>query len=195
MQDSPDEPPFPPEGWHNQISDGGELTARYTVRWQKQLLDPKWKGRADLQLIGEGSLGYHTNVATGAALRVGKIVSPWWQFSIEPVPAGIGIEPETGCRNARNRGELYGWTGVMGRAWGYNVLLQGQFEDSIVTVPTDRLERFVYDYSAGVTGGRCLRNHWHRLTLSFSRRSPEFDGPLRRYHSWGGIYYSFARQP
>lgn len=198
MQDSPDEPPFPPEGWHNQISNGGELTARYTMRWQKQLLNPELKERADFQVIGEGSVGYHTNVAAGAAMRVGKIVSPWWQFSMEPIPAAQGADEVPVRCHALEKGsgsELFGWAGAMGRAWGYNVLLQGQFEHSEVKVPSDRIERFIYDYGAGVTAGRCIRKHWHRLTISYSRRSPEFDGPLRRYHSWGGIYYSIAMQP
>jgi hypothetical protein len=199
IQDSPDEPPFPPQGWGNQISDGGEPTIRYTVRWQRELLPVNLKRHVDLQLIAEANAGYHTNVGTGAAFRAGLIRSPWWQFTIMPIPAAAAVAGDgsgPGCSDPGNgRFELYGWTGVMGRAWGYNALLQGQFRDSAVTVPADRVERFVYDYAAGLTSGVCIGHHWHRLNVSYSRRSPEFDGPLRRYHSWGGIYYSIAFQP
>jgi hypothetical protein len=196
QQDAPNEAPFPPEGWDNQISNGGEPTARYTVRWQHS---PHVGRHFDFQWIGETSLGYHTNLGAGAAVRVGEIHSPWWQFTATPIQQGkplVGVARRSGCRALGNqRYEFYGWAGSMGRMWGYNVLLQGQFRDSVVTVDTDNIERFVYDYSAGVNAGICLGNNWHRLNISYSRRSPEFDGPQRRYHSWGGLYYSIAVQP
>jgi len=198
LQDSPDKPPYPPEGWDNQISDGGEPTARYTMRWQHAVVA---NDDFDLQLIGEGNIGYHTNLGAGAALRAGVIQSRWWQFNAMPIPqaaaiAGVDGRSGSGCSGApRGRYELYGWAGSMARLWGYNVLLQGQFRDSKVTVDSSDIERIVYDYSAGVTAGVCAGHTWHRLNISYSRRAPEFDGPERRYHSWGGIYYSAAFEP
>lgn len=194
LQDSPDEPPFPPKGWDNQISDGGEPTARYTVRWQHSLTKPH--PNFDLQWIGEGSVGYHTAAGTGAALRVGKIESPWWQFNAMPISQAKAVARATrkNCSSGSGRYELYGWGGSMARLWGYNVLLQGQFRDSEVTVDSSDVERFVYDYSVGITAGLCTGSRWHRLTFAYSRRSPEFEGPLRRYHSWGGLYYSTSLQ-
>lgn len=218
VQDSPAEPPFPPEGWDNQISDGGEPTARYVARWQwAPLIKPH---RLDFQWIAEGNIGYYTNVGGGAALRIGRIHSPWWQFNAAPISesgframsdppsatvsatASAPVASESAASrgsscasSAEGRYELYGWGGSMARVWGYNVLLQGQLRDSVVTVPARNVERLVYEYSVGATAGACLGNRWHRVTVIYARRSPEFDGPLRRYHSWGGIYYSAAIQP
>jgi hypothetical protein len=200
LQDSPNDPPFPPRGWDNQISDGGEPTARYTMRWQHAAIV---REHVDWQWIGEGNLGYHTNVGGGAALRVGWIASPWWRFETTPiaqaeaVPAVANAAPRPaahggGCSNRKGDFELFAWAGSMARLWGYNVLLQGQFRDSTVTVDSSDVERFVYDYSLGTTAGKCFGDHWHSLTVAYARRSPEFDGPMRRYHSWGGIYYSIA---
>lgn len=197
LQDSPTEPPFPPRGWDNQISDGGEPTARYTMRWQRAAIA---NDHIDFQWIGEGNLGYHTNVGGGAALRVGWIASDWWQFEAAPIQPGAAAAKPTvtradrgpGCNRRSRDFELFAWAGSMVRLWGYNVLLQGQFRDSPVTVDASDVERVVYNYSAGTTAGACFGDNWHGLTVAYARRSPEFDGPMRRYHSWGGIYYSIA---
>jgi hypothetical protein len=196
LQDSPTEPPFPPEGWDNQISDGGELTARYMMRWQgAPLVVPN---RVDVQWIGEGNLGYHTNLGAGAAIRLGLIASPWWQFEPAPIAQGELAPSATqyaGCGSGLEQiFEFFGWAGTMARLWGYNVMLQGQFRDSAVTVDSSDVERLVYDYSVGATAGRCFGHNRHRVSLAYARRSPEFDSRHRRYHSWGGIYYSITFQ-
>jgi hypothetical protein len=201
LQDTPNDPPFPPRGWDNQISDGGEPTARYMMRWQRATL---LRDYVDWQWVGEGNLGYHTNIGGGAGLRVGWLASPWWEFEPAPIQQGRALPAAmaqaaatravqaSGCRNRSRDFELFGWAGSMVRLWGYNVLLQGQFRDSAVTVDSSDVERLVYDYSLGTTAGKCFGDNWHRLTVAYSRRSPEFDGPMRRYHSWGGLYYSIA---
>jgi Uncharacterized protein conserved in bacteria (DUF2219) len=190
--------PVVPEGWPNQISDGGEPTARYMVRGQYLI---RCGTHFDVQAIGEGNVGYYTNVGAGAAARVGKISSGWWQFSAAPIEqhgltalsAQIKNDDTDRCAaGTPGRYELYAWAGGTARVWAYNALLQGQFRDSAVTIASADLQRGVFDYSLGVTAGLEIHRRWHRLTLAYARRSPEFNTDLRRYHAWGGLYYSTA---
>ena len=196
LQDFPGDTPRTPEGWSNQISDGGEPTFRYTARWQEALACKKF---GDAQWIAETNLGYHTNLGSGVAVRLGKTASPWWGLKAMPISqsgfrsSAVVVNRENECLPREiGRFEFYGWGGAMARLWAYNALLQGQFRHSEVTVDSDNLKRLVYDYEFGVTAGVRAGRGWHHLTAAYARRSPEFGGPLRRYHSWSGIYYSYT---
>lgn len=200
--------PVIPEGWDNQISDGGEPTLRYGVRAQRNLTCLKF---FDAQVSAQGNVGYYTNVGAGAAVRVGHVVSNWWQFDAkrilqDTVPMGVinamgtgsasRSESTSGC-DARpdSRWEAYLWAGGNVTAWGYNGLLQGQFRHSNVQVSHDELERLVLDYTLGANFGVKTSRRWHQLSLAFSKRSPEADFGTRRSHQWGGIYYSTSKLP
>jgi hypothetical protein len=210
--------PVIPEGWDNQISDGGEPTFRYGVRAQRSLGCLK---NFDAQVSAQGNVGYYTNMGAGAALRVGHIVSNWWQFDAkkilqDTVPMGAmavhaassrpisalntgstsRTETASSCEaRPDSRWEAYVWAGGNITAWGYNGLLQGQFRHSNVRVSHDELERLVFDYTLGANLGLKTKNRWHLLSLAFSRRSPEADFGTRRSHQWGGIYYSTSKLP
>ena len=194
LRDDTDERPFDPQGWHLEISEGGEPTARYTVSVQHRLKDERWY---DLQYSAEGSVGYYTNAAARAAFRVGRRASPWWSFRAAPirenqVAVNTAFDGTAPSENFR-RWELFGWAGVGITAWAYNALLQGQFRDSPVTVSSSDVERLVGEIQYGVTGGFAAGRWWHSLTYAHARRSPEFETSLRRSHSWGGLYYTVRR--
>ena len=86
LQDYPGDTPYSPNGWHLQVSDGGEPTFRYSLAWQDLLADT---GYFDLQWIRQANVGYYTNAAVGAAFRVGAIESPWWAFSSAPISESV----------------------------------------------------------------------------------------------------------
>lgn len=195
MQESPGDTPFIPQGWHLQISDGGEPTARYGARWQRLIGCHRL---ADAQWVGELHAGYYTNAAAGAAVRIGRIRSPWYGFNATPIgerhmlnfASSAAADP---CRSgSAGDSEVYVWSGAMARAWVYNVLLRGQFRDAPVTVSSGRLRRLVAEYQVGITATFVTRRTRQSLTYAYARRSPEFGGPQRRYHSWGGLYYSLS---
>jgi len=58
--------PYDPQGWPNQISNGGEPTLKYTAKFLQNL---SASAAHDLTLHTEGSLGYYTNGAVGFAFR------------------------------------------------------------------------------------------------------------------------------
>lgn len=199
MQDGPDDTPYLPQGWHLQISDGGEPTFRYAAKWQGLA---RCTSHFDAQWTMEAHAGYYTNVAAGGALRIGRMRTPWWSFSPSPiVETQVNVRPRaqtatasgrrTNCTGAvTNEHELYFWAGAVARAWAYNVLLQGQFHDAPSTIRAGLIERLVGEYQLGITWAFAPRRTRHSLSFAYARRSPEFDGPQRRYHSWGGLYYS-----
>lgn len=173
--------PKDPQGWHNQISDGGEPTVR--IRYvDSQLLaagpDRRWW---DLSGTWELNLGYQTNASAGLSGRLGKISRDFWSLPFDPVNRGNFL-PTTASD------ELYLWGAVRGRLVGYDALLQGQFRDSPVTVNTDELERLVLEGAVGIT------KSWRSLQASFAinAKSAEIDrGTAARNHVWGGLYFNF----
>lgn len=143
-----------PTGYGYQISNGGELTARYAVARQSLLLSGSSdRGRTfDLKYGLEGDIGYLTEGSVTLAARWGRISSPWWSFATsrsnylpQAVPKSISVSPGGGGR------EFYFWGALTMRARAYNAFLQGQFRDSAVTFSTDELNHGIAELSIGLT--------------------------------------------
>jgi hypothetical protein len=183
--------PYAPLGWHNQISDGGELTARYLVAHQHELSESRFH---DLRLTFEASVGYYTNVAAGAAFRFGRIRSSPWTLNSNPISSGNQAESTERpcCAPIRTwkDWELYGFLAGRMRLVAYNALLQGQFRDSAVTLSAGEIERVVNEFETGfVLGGA-------GFSLTFmliGGRTPEYHIPnvAPRTHTWGGVYLTW----
>ena len=130
-----------PRGYQNQISEGGELTARYltggsTLRSQRLAFGDKF---VETKTTWETSVGYLTEASYAVSTRFGAINSPWWTFAPErvdylaqPTPLAAG--------SADGRGEFYVWAGAKVRLRAYNAFLQGQFRDSVHTLSGERSE-------------------------------------------------------
>jgi len=134
-----------PKGWDNQISDGGEPTARYRLARQQLLY--KSGSSLEIKTTTQGSLGFLTEASWGMSLRAGAIHTPWYSFNPEltsygerPVAADLG-----------KGSEHYFWTGFALTARAYNVFLQGQFKDSEVTYDSDELNIGIVEIWAGYT--------------------------------------------
>ena len=189
--------PYDPQGWPYQISDGGELAAKYTVSYLKVAQETRFH---DVGLQGEASLGYYTNVAAGPVLRVGLLRSDLWSLNTNPLTAynQASCAPEdTSCgglpksdRNP-NKLELYAFGAGRLRLVGYNALLEGALRHSEVTFGATQVEPLVREFEAGVTASR---RNWV-LTLALARRSAEYNVGTPRSHTWGGIYITRRWSP
>lgn len=185
--------PPDPKGWDNQISEGGELTARYSVWLEKRLSSLALWGRAlsyDLKLTGKGELGYYTAASFGGAVRFGHIESPFWSYDTAPMQGAN--QALVAAERRRDLGalgfELYAWAGLRGRFTAYNALLQGQLRKSAVAFSGDELERFQYDYEAGLTAAfRNVSVAW----AAFMGRSPEISVGQVRHHVWSSFYLAW----
>jgi len=116
-----------PRGWDNQISDGGEPTARYSLARQQLLY--KNGSTLEIKASTQGSVGYLTEASWGMTLRAGSIHTPWYSFNPELTSYGERSIPT----DLGKADEHYFWAGFALTARAYNVFLQGQFRDSEVT--------------------------------------------------------------
>ena len=133
-----------PRGWENQISEGGELTARYSLARQSLFYNDK-----DLEVVSTtlGSVGYITEASWSLSLRVGNLQTPWISFN----PALASYAENSKSNHSGRFSESYFWAGFALKARAYNAFLQGQFRDSEVTYDSDELNHGILEIWAGYT--------------------------------------------
>lgn len=180
-----------PKGWDNQISAGGEPTAKYTVSRQKTVSRHSGAGGIDheFKTAMEGNFGFSTDVNVGISWRWGRISTPWWSFNphqAEYINLGSPVIAKT---KQGRRSEFFLWAGGTIKYRFYNAVLQGQFRDSAVTFDRSDLEHVITevwigvtkDFSGGLSGSLFIRG-----------RTEEIKGPNKRRPVWGGIILSKA---
>lgn len=177
--------PYDPAGWDNQISDGGEFTAKYTATLLQNVSDGAYH---DVSLHAEASLGYYTNGAVGLVTRVGWLRTEFWTFNSNPTSAANQAGGPASRKKPRKI-EFYLFGAGRGRAVVYNALLQGQFKDSPVTLDDTEIERVIREVEGGASLGFWKLN----LVASVARRSPEYNVGQTRSHTWGGVYLIFRK--
>jgi len=171
-----------PKGWHNQISDGGEPTARYSVSRQSLLL--KGVSGTEIKSTLQGSLGYITELSWSLSTRAGKIRTPWVSFNPELTTYGEKSNP-----NARTRvSEQYIWAGFSLKMRAYNAFLEGQFRPSAVTYRSDEINHALVEAWVGYTIGL---DDGYSFTYSIRAHSSELkQGTGNRNVVWGGVLLS-----
>lgn len=144
LRDPPEKPePYLPEGWSNQISNGGELTALYRVAYDRFLWghtptpgsDKHWQASWG----ATGTIGYYTTAAVNVGARLGWFRSEFW----EHLPGALSMANQNlGPLGHRGRHwELFLHANIRPRLTLYNALLQGQFRESRVTVGSRDIDR------------------------------------------------------
>jgi outer membrane protein LpxR len=205
-----------PGGWHHQISPYGEPTLKYRVAYTGLLFalgGAKNKGVSydeagthwlELTVDGELDAGFYTNASAGARVRAGLINSVFWGMARRPIDAvSLGVRQAMASTPTRKTyvrhflffEELYPWVSGGATGWAYNALMQGQFEHSHVRLSFNKADTSVATLRRSVTDvewGLNARVGRVGLMYQHNRQSPEFSGPEKRPHAWGGIYLSFA---
>ena len=129
-----------PEGYANQISDGGEPTFLYSVArqalWRSNFQTDSTE--YELKHTWQVNLGYFTDISWSISGRWGRINTPWWSFTPERAEYASQPAPVVGGSVRPDVRERFLWAGFRLRARAYNVLLQGQFRDSDVTFSSGR---------------------------------------------------------
>ncbi len=182
-----------PQGWCNQISDGGEPTGKYTILLQWALAQSRRDRPAhyELKTSAEANAGYTTDAALALSGRFGRISTPWWSFNphqaeyISPGPL-VSKEPAGGSSR-----ELFLWVGGSVRYRIYNALLQGQFRHSEVSFSRSELNSVIGEAWVGLTGSLYREL---RLSVFVRARSRELE-VARRDPLWGGFILSFGQRP
>ena len=180
----------PPRGWNNQISDGGELTGKYTLIGVRNLIKHYATFSYEVSSNFEANVGLNTDAAASLTTRFGQLRSPWWSF----VPhqsdyINLGQTITSRIDDRIMPAEFFGWAGIKGKVTAYNGFLQGQFRDSAVKFDHNELEHTVLEGWFGVT-----KTWSNGFGLSFfaRKRTGEIKGPLRRDPFWSGFIVSFT---
>ncbi|MCU7906884.1 MAG: lipid A deacylase LpxR family protein [Candidatus Thiodiazotropha sp. (ex Epidulcina cf. delphinae)] len=177
-----------PQGWKNQISEGGELTAKYTLSAQKALLSHQGSLSYDIRGGIEAGIGYSTDLNSSLSFRLGTLKTPWWSFTPHQSEY-ISLGPTFGddARQGNNPAELFLWGGLNLKYRLYNAILQGQFRDSAVTFDRDDLEPLLLEGWLGIT-----KTFSDGLGISFVMRKQtnEIKGPGRDDPFWVGLIIS-----
>lgn len=172
-------------GWDRQISDGGELTARYSIakqtRWD--LNNPN----IELKTSTQASLGYLTEVSWGASLRMGKIASRWQSYNPELTAYG---EQSNQSVDDQLVVERYFLLGAAIKARSYNAFLQGQFRDNDFDYSADELNHAIFEAWAGYT--HSFRQGYRVSYLLRAHSSEVKHGRGDRNVIWGGLTLSKA---
>lgn len=176
-----------PRGYDHQISNGGELTARYALARQS-LLVANPSATLDVKTTLQGSVGFLTEASAALSVRVGRFSSPWWSFSPEltdytgaPVPVAVGKS---------SRPDLYLFAGVRVKARAYNALLQGQWRHSEVRFTSDEIEPLVAVAWIGVVT-QVMEQTQLSYTLNYQTAEVRH-GDAARDALWGAVQLSHS---
>jgi hypothetical protein len=179
-----------PVGWENQISDGGELTFRYSLaRVERTWAGELGETHGELTTTWRGTVGYLTELSLGFATRFGEIRTPWWSYNPQLADYAEKSVPVTSSEGGGE--EQYLWGGFNVRARVYNAFLQGQFRESPVTFTHDELRPLVLEAWLGYTVSYV--NGWRISYVVRGQTSEIRSGPGDRSFLWGGFIFSYAR--
>ncbi len=168
------------QGWHNQISNGGEATFRYSIARTKLLKADA--SNLELKHTASASLGYITEASWSISSRIGKIATPWHSFK----PEIKNYAESRGAKRSKSP-ESYFWLGSSIKLRGYNAFLQGQFRHSEVTYDHQQLRPVVVEAWAGYTHE--LRSGYH-INYGLRGHSSEIkEGDGDRNVIWGGVMF------
>jgi hypothetical protein len=170
-------------GWNHQISDGGELTARYVIARQDYL--DSFSDSVELKSTVQASVGYLTEASWGLSFRAGTIISPWASFNPDLISYG---EKSTYSNNTSTTNEHYFWSGFTLKARFYNAFLQGQFRDSDFAYSYSGLRPLIAEAWAGYT---YAFKQGYRASYVLRAQSSEIKhGDGDRNVVWGGLIFA-----
>ena len=177
-----------PQGWDNQISEGGELTARYSLGVQKTLIEGLGPGfNTQFAINTEASVGFTTDASVGLGMRWGRLERPWYTFNphlAEYISVG---PPPNGRIASTGRREMFLYAGVNLKYRFYNAILQGQFRDSVVSFDRDELDPVIFE---GWVGFITEVLSGYRFGLFLRGRTAEIESALATDPVWGGFIIS-----
>ncbi len=180
-----------PNGWHNQIGNGGSFIVNYNTRGQWSIpSDSQW---IQPSLVGKIDIGnYMVNLQGGFKLNFFNINSDVLQ---DYYPNIISVLKNKDYQILRGNSAKKNWRLNLYvepnlRIVGYNATLEGAMfnDDSVYKISHADVRRLLFEINAGfnITLGDFLY-----IKYSMFGRSREFEGG-KAFHSWGGITLGFS---
>jgi hypothetical protein len=175
-----------PRGYDNQISAGGEPTARYTLA-RHNLWIANATGTVDVKTTVQGSVGYLTEGGAAISMRVGRFRTPWWSFAPELTDYMAAPVPFEGADAGR---EFYLFAGARIKARAYNAFLQGQFRESAVRYSFNEIEPLIAEAWIGVVTQVFEQT---QLSYTLNYQTAELrSGDADRDVVWAGVQLAHA---
>lgn len=174
-----------PQGWQNQIVNGGALALNFKLGWDKLLYESKANGHWTLlRAITENEVNvgnYMINAASGLSFRILNFDTGFGDP--ETNPSITGIAPPDITRK-KSFGMSIFLTPRM-RFTPHNATLTGNLlgQSSVYTIRQKHLMPLVAEYEAGIN----FRMGVFRLGYSIFGRSREFKSATNAFNQWGGI--------
>lgn len=173
-----------PNGWSNQISDGGEpsfLLGR-TQKWKKYEGSFSNNILIDVTTSVNTSIGYQTHVQAGIDVRIGNTgISEFYEHDF----VALGSQVEVVESKPRYQTGMYFYLGYRLSGNIYNVGLQGQFRDNEYEISAGDIERITHTYGFGIVARPFQRMGF---SFGFTWRTPEFESGLyERTHGYGSL--------
>lgn len=211
-----------PNGWDNQISDGGEPTFMYALE-RADVLDSALEKKIQPFYSVGVNIGYYTNAYVGVGGRFllpgdsnGSFDTPFYNVGGAYSFAGTEAIQSQDVSIAADR---FVFAGLRLRAVARNYLLQGQFRDSAVRYSRSNIEDAIVQATIGFSDSL---NGWCRLltpdrtvakifkknvfscnagkvggtvlTYALHARTQEYKSDQEeRAHIWAGLYFSNIR--
>lgn len=173
------------EGWENQISEGGELTLKYSLTRQKY--HDTDSDNFQFTTAAGFSVGYITEAFYGASFRIGAIRTPWWNFNV--YTSNYGEKSNLTLPTRKFLNEFYFIAGANVKVRAYNTFLQGQFRESAVTYSANEIEPIVYEGWLGLSYEFASRI---RLNYIVRYQSSEVNvGQANREFTYGELVTSY----
>lgn len=172
-------------GWDNQVSEGGELTARFHLAYHDNLGEDDLGNRTKIKASYFGSIGYLSEAGVALSFRNGLISSPDHRFN--PAITSYG-EQSSASESGYGSEESYFWGGIGLKFRLYNAFLEGQLRDSVHTLEKSRLRPFIAEFWAGYTVSLLKQI---KLSYVFRAHTSEIkNGTGDRHLMWGGFILS-----
>lgn len=195
------ETPVKPLGWDNQISDGGELTGKMSLKYHEMLASSDLD---DWTWFVEGNIGYHTGLAIGTQYRIGRLSknrspnridrsspnSSADKSRVEPTPCECNES-----QSVRTR-ESYFFAGIKGSYMHYNGFLQGFSKHSVHELLDSEVKKEVLDVYLGFEFpiSRLFKDQQYTsLTYRLNWRSKEHKLAKARNHLFGELIFTWQR--
>lgn len=200
MNENDTKAPRTPKGWHNQVSNGGELTLGYSFEKEKLITDKAVREKKQTSRFGielkhgyRYSIGYYTMANYGFHFRFGKIDPRNWPYRVNSLGSSdkdaAAVDKVTYGEKDKTF-ECYVFGSLRPTFTLYNALLNGQFRKSEHTINFQDTRHLTLEAEGGAAISIPLtRRTLCELKLRVCSRSPEFKLPARpaRFHYWGGI--------
>ena len=176
-----------PLGWDNQISNGGEPTALYSLSIMAPIStvyqpdNPQVKVFESILEAGT-QLGYYTNFQLGLTNKLGVFDEAFWTnlSRTNAVSQAASL--------AGRRVKAYVYASVRTRFVMYNALLQGQFRKSAFTLSGAEVSPIIFEGELGIS-----LNLFDRVLILYKPlvlRTGEMKG-MERDHIWGNVAISY----